>query len=387
MDRSNWIFLEKVSMMRFFLFVLCSTFFSFNRPPADKFSVKVTIKNGPQNGKAFLRYFTEKGRYLDSVTFTGGEFVFNGSLSKQVISAKIYILEDGEKRQKNENTCDLLLEPGNLQIIAQQDLLHSQYTGSILQEQFSKLQQQLVAVKQKQFVVDEKFEKAEQEGNTNEKDKLITGDYSELFLEKQKILGAFIRKYPSSMVSAYEFEEFAGDSEIDLGTVEPVYEQLSDEIKKLPMIQKVAERMAITKKTAVGMKALSFTQQDTSGNMVSLSSFTGKYLLLDFWAGWCVPCRAENPGLVKLYSAYHDKGFEILSVSLDGERNSWIKAIENDKMAWIQVSDLQVFDNAVAKLYGISSIPQNILIGTDGKIIAKNLTTSALDKKLAEFFK
>jgi len=152
-------------------------------------------------------------------------------------------------------------------------------------------------------------------------------------------------------------------------------------------VLKVAERIAINKATAPGMKAIDFTQADTSGSQVRLSAFRGKWLLIDFWAGWCVPCRAENPQLIKMYSFYNAKGLEILGVSLDGERARWTNAIVADKLPWKQVSDLQVFENAIAKAYGIISIPRNILIDPQGIIIAKNLRGNALENKLHEIFK
>ena len=135
------------------------------------------------------------------------------------------------------------------------------------------------------------------------------------------------------------------------------------------------------------MKALEFSQADTSGKEIGLSVFSGKYLLIEFWAGWCVPCRAENPHLVRLYDQYNIKGFEILGVSLDGERKRWTDAIIKDKLVWPQVSDLQIFDNSVAKQYGVISIPQNVLISPAGKIIDWNLRGSALDNTLKELFK
>jgi peroxiredoxin len=136
----------------------------------------------------------------------------------------------------------------------------------------------------------------------------------------------------------------------------------------------------------VGAIAPEFTQNDPDGNPVKLSSFRGKYLLVDFWASWCGPCRAENPNVVKAYTKYHDKGFEILGVSLDDEkgRTNWLNAIKKDGLTWKQVSDLKAWNNEAAQLYAIKAIPQNVLLDPSGKIIAKNLRAEALDKKLAE---
>ncbi len=146
--------------------------------------------------------------------------------------------------------------------------------------------------------------------------------------------------------------------------------------------------MAIAKKTGIGATALEFTQNDTLDIPVSLSSFRGKYVLLDFWASWCGPCRAENPNLVKSFNHYKDKGFNVLSVSLDkpGNKDLWMKAIHDDKLTWTHVSDLAFWNNAVAKMYGINSVPSNFLIDPQGKIVGRNLRGEELNKKLAEIW-
>jgi thiol-disulfide isomerase/thioredoxin len=123
----------------------------------------------------------------------------------------------------------------------------------------------------------------------------------------------------------------------------------------------------------IGTQAVEFTQNDTEGHPVSLSSFRGKYVLVDFWASWCAPCRRENPHVVEAYQQYKNKNFTILSVSLDRQKENWLKAIKDDNLTWTHVSDLQYWDNAVARLYMIEQIPQNILIDPNGKIIARNL--------------
>lgn len=135
---------------------------------------------------------------------------------------------------------------------------------------------------------------------------------------------------------------------------------------------------------AVGTNALDFTQADTSGNPVSLSSFRGKYVLVDFWASWCGPCRRENPNVVAAYNEFKDKNFTILSVSLDKGKEPWLKAIHDDGLTWTHVSDLKFWNNEVAMLYKISSIPQNMLVDPNGKIVAKNLRGEELEQKLKE---
>jgi peroxiredoxin len=137
----------------------------------------------------------------------------------------------------------------------------------------------------------------------------------------------------------------------------------------------------------IGNPILEFSQNDASGKPVSISSFKGKVVLVDFWASWCGPCRAENPNVVKAYNAFKDKGFDILGVSFDSSKDKWLAAVEKDKLAWTHVSDLKGWSNAVGQKFGIRSIPQNFLLDKEGKIIAKNLRGEDLYAKLEEILK
>ncbi|HEX2616667.1 MAG TPA: TlpA disulfide reductase family protein [Flavobacteriales bacterium] len=137
----------------------------------------------------------------------------------------------------------------------------------------------------------------------------------------------------------------------------------------------------------VGSPAPDFDQTTPDGRSMHLSDLKGKVVLVDFWASWCRPCRMEMPNVKKVYAQYHSKGFEILGVSLDREKEAWTNAIQQDGLPWVHVSDLQFWNNAAAQQYGVNSIPYTVLVGRDGNVIAKNLRGAQLEEKLAEVFK
>ncbi len=151
--------------------------------------------------------------------------------------------------------------------------------------------------------------------------------------------------------------------------------------------QQMEMQAAQKKSSGIGTQAPDIELPNPDGKVISLSSLRGKYVLLDFWAAWCSPCRRESPNLVRAYNKYHDKGFEIFQVSLDKTRDDWVRAIKADKLDWIHVSDLKYWGSPAAKLYYVQSIPANFLIDTEGKIIATNLRGPALERKLSEIFK
>jgi len=205
-------------------------------------------------------------------------------------------------------------------------------------------------------------------------------------LAVEKISEDFVKKNPASYVAPLAIIRLLQATENGV-IAEELYKLMPAPVQFSGLGQYVNQQIQLSKINPIGSVIKDFSQKDTAGKLINVTSFRGKYVLLDFWASWCRPCRMENPNVVAAYNKFHDKNFTILSVSLDQAKPAWLSAIKMDGLNWNHVSDLKGWNNEVASLFQITSIPQNILIDPDGKIIAKNLRGQVLENELSEIFK
>jgi len=202
----------------------------------------------------------------------------------------------------------------------------------------------------------------------------------------ERISVAFVKKNPGSYVAPLAIIRLLQATQ-NGAEADALYQQLPASVQSSGLGQYVNQQVQESRINPIGSVVQDFSQNDTAGHAVNFSSFRGKYVLLDFWASWCHPCRMENPNVVAAYQKFHSKNFTILSVSLDQAKPAWLNAIQMDGLTWSHVSDLKGWANQVAAIFKVTSIPQNLLIDPSGRIIAKNLRGPLLENKLNEILK
>ncbi len=349
---------------------------------------KVGNLNAP--AMAYLIYKVGANQTADSSAIVNGTFSIKGNILEPEMAqlaidhTGIGLQKLGE--QKNVDVLAFFLSNENITITSATDSVKNAKVSDFLNNESKELKAQLSQVEDEAKKLQAEFAAASPEKQNSLAFKNSLQAKAAILQNRQRqILKTFITGHTNSFLSIIALS-MLGNHAADMAEMENLYSLLSPQLKNTQTAKTFRKSIDAAKVTAVGSVAPNFTQNDVNGQPVSLSSFKGKFVLIDFWASWCGPCRQENPNVVKAYNKYKNKKFTVLGVSLDrpDARNSWLAAIKNDGLVWTQVSDLKFWNNEVAQLYNITAIPANFLLDPEGRIIARDLRGEDLDKKLAE---
>jgi peroxiredoxin len=342
-------------MMKKLLFLLIALpFFAFSQTPSKDFEITGNVTGYPDGTSvSFLNQQT--GVPEKQASIEKGKFVIKGNLKEP----SFIVLVFGDQPP----AIPLFIDNSKIKIDGDKNNLENlSVTGSKSQNEFAEFSKEMKPY-EKIFMPD------------SAKDPVSVAAV-------EKIGESFVKKYPSSYVAPIAIIRILQSSE-NATVADNLYKLLSKDVKNSTLAQYVAEQLELAKINPIGSQIADFTQADTAGRPVKISSLRGKYVLIDFWASWCRPCRMENPNVVAAFNKYHEKNFTVLGVSLDQAKDAWLNAIHMDGLTWTHVSDLKGWGNQVAALFKVTSIPQNILIDPKGKIIGKNLRGEALNDKLS----
>lgn len=338
----------------------------------NTFSITGSVK-GLGDGKVYISHYLKDQNVLDSTEMKDGKFVLTGSTPGPYFHFIRF--------EKLPGGVGLFVENKPMTLELDTTFKDVRITGSATQPLYKEFTDIFAYIHKKAGIPNRKFQEF-----SRTKDSAIyheaKKEWDEVGLEADSLFTDFVKRYPASPVAAFVIQDRFINYTNPI-KIEECYALLKPEALNSTYGRQVTEYRKIQQRTAIGTKP-TFTLADTTGKKVSLRNFRGQYVLVDFWASWCGPCRKENPNIIKAYEKYHDKGFEVVAISLDDKRAPWIKAIHTDKLPWKHLSDLKGWKSDLAIEYGIRSIPASFLVDKEGKIIAKNLRGKDLEAKLEE---
>ena len=364
-------------MKKFFVLILAVTIFACTQKPAG---FKIDVKLAGAEGKILLEK-RGAGEWIpvDTADIVEGVAVLEGEVK---YPSDLYLSLLGQRAKTMvfvENTAMTVV--GNIDSLDKVVV-----TGSLSHDEYAALNKQINEIAEKYMGMYQESRAAITAGDTA-KGRQIMEEVEKLYESTNTMREDFIKNNPASYVSPFLLSQIQYGKEAE--ELEVLVSKFDPKLDSVASVITIKEQIAKLKLVSIGQVAPDFTQNDVNGNPVSFSSVysQNKLTLLDFWAAWCGPCRAENPNVVAVYNEFNTKGFTVFGVSLDRDKDAWLKAIADDKLAWAQVSDLAYWQNAAAQTYAIQSIPSSLLIDQTGKIVAKNKRGDELRAFVADYLK
>ncbi|MEL6917906.1 MAG: TlpA disulfide reductase family protein [Bacteroidota bacterium] len=343
----------------------------------DGFKIEGTITGELENGtNIFLKRTNDKNQPVDvdTTTVENGVFSFTG---EGAVPELHYIFIDQVR-----GNIPVIIENGEIVVKAQKDSLNfAKIKGTLQNDLFSDFLKSSRELSLKAMSMNNDMRAASAARDTATM-AALREEYFELQEDAKKFELEYVKENPNALISALIIDKVLTTKALSDEEAQKMYDALTPEIKETKVGKVIMEKLAKGKTTSIGAKAPNFSAPTPTGEEMALNDVLGKVTILDFWAAWCKPCRAENPNVVKVYNKYHEKGLNILGVSLDKRAEDWKKAIVDDGLEWNHVSNVDYFDE-IAKLYGVDAIPATFILDEEGIIVAKNLRGPALEEKIA----
>jgi len=353
----------------------------------DKFEISGTLPKAGNGKMVMLTYVNSEGKNAkDSAILKDGKFILTGTTAfgnRSYLSLIPVEKNNGKVRQQPDYQA-FYLEKGKYKVIGTDSMVTAKITGTQVQADYLAYTKLMDTMVVHYHVLTDRYLKA-RSAKDEAAMKQVQVEGRPLGVRMNAALDSFIFSHPDSYVTL-DLVASEKAAVIDPKVFDPYYKALSKRVMASFAGKKLAAKYDKAMQISIG-KTFDFTQTDDKGNEFKLSSLRGKYVLVDFWASWCAPCRAENPNLLKAYNKLKDRKFEIVGISLDETKAAWLKAVAADGMPWIQVSDLKGFKSDIAVKLGISAIPQNVLVDPQGVIIAKNLRGEDVIDQLSTLIK
>ena len=374
------------------LLTVITVIISCNKAGKNEYIISGTVKGIADGKTVVLEKQDAMGQIvpMDTVKIKDGKFIMKGSAKEpEIMLIQIEAIQ---------GKVPFVLENGDITIVVDKDSLQkSKYSGTFNNNVFSKFNDDLTKFQkelQKKLMAFQTANMSKMKAAQEAKDTIVINklmkEYQGIQKEGMDFYVKFAEENPKALLSALIIDSMLNDPAVDLARAKKIYNSFSPEVKKYKpgksiqtKLDKIAKPVPVAAAPNVGSVAPDFTAPNPEGKSISLKQSLGKVTIIDFWASWCKPCRAENPNVVALYAKYHAKGFNILSVSLDKEASDWKAAITKDKLTWNHVSNLKEFGDPIALQYGINAIPTIFVLDAKGVIVAKDLRGEELNAKIA----